>query len=123
MILVERSLEGKNGASTLESKAERTWNMALGILKSYGVLADSATRCVAVLEIFLEKLSRCSDDNGNDNTDSRHMATITTTQQGLDIYDWDALWAMSSTFGQESAFSDPNSFPFNSDDFILSDML
>ncbi|KAE8135062.1 fungal-specific transcription factor domain-containing protein [Aspergillus pseudotamarii] len=124
MILVERFLETKDGASpAIESKAERTWNAALRVLKSYGVLADSATRCVAVLEIFLEKLFLRSNNNNNGNGDSRDTDTVTTTPHHLDGYDWDALWAMSNSFGQESSFSDSNLFPLTFDGYILSDLL
>ncbi|KNG91037.1 hypothetical protein ANOM_000779, partial [Aspergillus nomiae NRRL 13137] len=124
MILVERFLEAKEGtSSTVESKAERTWHAALRVLKSYGILADSATRCVAVLEIFLEKLCLSSSNNDNGNNDSMGTGTITTTQHCLDDYDWDAMWAMSNSFGQEFGLSDSNLFPFTFDNYISSDLL
>ncbi|OGM48376.1 hypothetical protein ABOM_003368 [Aspergillus bombycis] len=124
MILVERFLEAKESASDrVESKAERTWHAALRVLKSYGVLADSATRCVAVLEIFLEKLFLSNSNSNNGNNDSTDTAAVATAQRGLDDYDWDAMWAMSNSFGQEFSLSDSNLFPFTFDDFILSDLL
>lgn len=116
MILVERFLEAKDGFATESSTADRMWHVALGVLKSYGVLTDSVTRCVAVLEIFSERLFL---DNGN--LINRNTAKATHSHD-IDC-DWDSLWAMSNPLGQESSLTDPSLYPFPFDDFLFTDSM
>lgn len=125
MILVERFLEAKDVASpTIQTKAELTWNAALRVLKSYGIIADSAARCAAVLEIFLGKIDFNNTSDDRDADTDRDTVIDPTAQNGLDGFDWNTLWAMSDSFGWESSLTESlNLFPFTMDDFLLSDLL
>lgn len=108
MILMERFLGVKNGV-VADSRAHSSWHSALRILKCYGVLTDSATRCVAVLEILVEKLFLNEKD------------TAHVTQSGDIDINWDSLWAISTPLGEDLSLSDLSTFPFNFEDFILTD--
>ncbi|CAG7946564.1 unnamed protein product [Penicillium salamii] len=124
MILVERFLESKKVTpDALESKAERTWHKALRILRSYGSIADSALRCIAVLEIFSERLFPASHQRSDNDIGGIDAASTNTAQYNPADCDWDLLWTMSSSFGQNSSLSDSNLFPCTFDDFYLTDLL
>lgn len=55
-------------------------------LKTYTALAHSAARCVAVLEIFQERLLPQSQDKENGNDERADTNTVTVAQQGPENY-------------------------------------
>ncbi|KAK9364943.1 fungal-specific transcription factor domain-containing protein [Lipomyces kononenkoae] len=105
MILVERFLETKEGALK-ESNAYHTWHAALHVLKSYSVVADSARRFVAALEVLYEKLSLDSN------------TTTFASSQNEVVHDWDSVWGLSNLLNQGPENLDPGFFLFSGDDFI-----
>lgn len=109
MVLVERSLETRKGTPNKDSQAHHTWHAAIHVLKTYGVLADSARRCAAALEVPPEKLSL--DEDGN--------ATASSQNEGA--RDWDSFWGISNFLGEEMENADAGVLPFNFEDFIWLD--
>ncbi|KAL4737931.1 hypothetical protein BDV11DRAFT_206398 [Aspergillus similis] len=92
---------------TKEPKAYQAWHAALRVLRCYSVVADSAKRCVAVLEILCEKLSLDQPE------------AFSQPQQNEISQDWDSPLAMSNPF----AGDDAGVLPFRFDDFIWSDAM
>ncbi|KAH8427345.1 fungal specific transcription factor domain-containing protein [Aspergillus melleus] len=91
VILTERFLEGRDNGSK-KATTSRTWDAAMHILESYSVIADSAKRCKAALEVLSESLSLGKTDN---------------------IWLWESFTEMYRLLGESSGVPS-----FDSDDFL-----
>ncbi|PYI01192.1 hypothetical protein BO78DRAFT_391298 [Aspergillus sclerotiicarbonarius CBS 121057] len=56
IILVERFLENKKENPSKNATADRIWDAAIHVLQTYTVVADSATKCLAALDVLSESL-------------------------------------------------------------------
>lgn len=100
-VLVERFLNAREGTSEKKQDSRITWNAAIDVLKSYSVVADSAKKCMAALEVLSEKLSLQDQEDQ------------TAVSQNEEAWDPELFFEMSNLLGEQTQV-----LPFGMDDFL-----
>lgn len=99
-ILVERILEVPED-NPQESSSSNTWDAAIDVLRSYSVVADSAKKCIAALEVLSQ------------NFPSEDSHTGLASSQNSDKHNPESLLQMDLILEQQASI-----LPFGMDDFL-----